>query len=357
VRQRDAIGKKAAAMISKMTTWLKKKLFTAEPRLQLDTKSSVSGLDALMGRELGGEETAGIAAAISGLERGVPEGELRVIHGDELFEKAMAQFRHRKRIRAIIIEFGVECDRQARREGNLREDSRAGVIEQARAAAAYASASPLIGSRDKTVARDILWPWPSDEFRPHDARRNLVIAGAHVITAIERFDRIATRTATVAKAEQSQPPAPGVEPAPIVLLFVRNRGMQPEHVIRGLSWLMQQHGAALQIVANSPENLFDVFSKMAMLQADDQISGMFTDLAHGANVAGRDSEIHPIIASDPTETIDAAMPLLLLYPSFETLEWIVAQRGGSVVPWAVIPWDWEELAGWLEDWDAKEMFG
>jgi hypothetical protein len=351
-------SEKAAAMISRMTTWLKNKLSAAEPRLQLDTKSSESGLDALIGRDLGGEETAHIAAAIAGLERGVPEGELRVIHGDEMLEKATAQFRRRKRISTIITEIGIECDRQARREGgNQREDSRIAVLEQARAAAAYAAASPLTGSRDKTVARDILWPWPADEFRPHDARRNLVIAGAHVITAIERFDRIATRAQAVAQMAQSQPAVPDPEPASPTLLFIRNRGMQPDHLIQGLSWLLDQRGDVLQVVANSPENLFDVFKKMAVLHPDEPVCGMFTDLAHGANVAGKDGEIHPVTASDPSETIDPAMPLLLLYPSFETLEWVIGQRGDSAMPWAVIPWDTAEVTGWLEDWDAKEMFG
>lgn len=343
-------------MISRMTTWLKNKLFAAEPRLQLDTRSSESGLDALIGPKLGDEAAAGIAAAIAGLERGVPERELRVIHGDELFEKAHIQFRHRKRITAIIMEIGVECDRQARREGgNQRPDNRAAVLEQARAAAAYAAADPLTGSKDKVLAKEILWPWRREEFRPHDARRNLIIAGAHIIAGIERFDRIAARAATA--PDEHDPPIIDTKPsAQPPLMFIRNRGMQPDHVVSGLSWLTHQRGAVLQIVANSPENLFDVFKKMAALYPEDQLLRMFTDLAHGAHVSGRDGELRPIVASDPYEPIDPDLPLLLLYPSVETLQWVVDQRGDTATPWAVIPWDWEELADWLEDCDAQEIF-
>jgi len=345
-------------MIGKMTTWLKKRLFTTEARLQLDTSSSESGLAALMGQDLGEEQSAALAAAIAGIERGVPERELRVIHGDELYTKADAQYRHQKRIFGIITEIGHECDRQARREGgNQRQDTRIAVLEQARAAAAYTAAGPLTGSKDKALPREVLWPWGTDEFRPHDARRNLVMAGAHIIAAVERLDRIAVREASA--AEQREPEA-GEEPqdesaGPPPLLFVRNRGMQPDRLLFGVAWLIHQQAPLLHIVANSPENLFDVFKKMSAVYQDGQIAKMFLDLAHGVHIPGNTGEIEPILASHHLEPIDPQAPLLLLYPSLETLEWIAEQHGRTTAPWFVIPWDWEELAEWLEDQEAEEL--
>jgi hypothetical protein len=354
---------KAAAMISKMTTWLKNRLSLAGARLQLDTRSSETGLTALMGQKLGQEESAAIAAAIASIERGVSERELRVIHGNELYEKADAQFRHRKRISAIITEIAYECDRSTRREGGpQRQDTHAAILDQARAAAAYLATGPLTGSKDKTLAREILWPWPVDDFRPHDTRRNLVVAGSHVIAAIERIDRaaaIAAREAATAVAEKREvepvrDPDSG-PPGPPPLLFVRNRGMQPQNLINGLGWLIHQHAPVLHIVANSPENMFDVFKKMAALHQDEQISKMFLDLAHGGDVAGKDGEIQPIIVTHHLGPIEPGAPLLLLYPSFETLEWIAEQHGRDAAPWFVLPWDWEEMAGWLEDQEAEEI--
>jgi len=347
-------------MISKMTTWLKSKLFTAETRLQLDTKSSESGLAALMGQDLGEEQSAAMASAIAGIERGVPERELRVIHGDDLYGKADAQFRHQKRITGIITEIGNECDRQARREGgNQRQDTRIAVLEQARAAAAYSAAGPLTGSKDKALPKEVLWPWPIDEFRPHDSRRNLVMAGAHIVAAIERLDRVAAREAVLSAIELRE--AEDVQNAdsdpsgPPPLLFIRNRGMQSDRLLFGLTWLIHQQAPLLHIIANSPENLFDVFKKMSTVYHDDQMAKMFVDLAHGVHIAGNTGEIQPIIASQHFDAIDQAAPLLLLYPSLETLEWIAEQHSRSAAPWFVIPWDWEELVEWLEDQEAEEM--
>jgi|GEM_PF-3070885 hypothetical protein len=351
-------------MLSRVTTWLKKRLSIAETRLQLDTKSSETGFAALMGQNLGEEQSAAIATAVAGIERGVPERELRVIHGDELYSKADAQFRHQKRITAIITEIGLECERQARREGGTqRQDTRLAVLEQARAAAAFMSAGPLTGSKDKGLAKEILWPWPADEFRPHDARRNLIVAGAHVIAAIERLDRVAAvaaRDAAAALAEGRDPAGDGVDPdaeppGPPALLFVRNRGMTPQHLLHGLGWLTNQPAPVLQIIANTPENLFDVFKKMSAVQPDEQISKMFGDLADGANILGNTGEIQPIIASNHFDPLDPTVPLLLLYPSFETLEWVTEEHGRRAAPWFVIPWDWEELADWLEDHEAEEL--
>jgi hypothetical protein len=348
-------------MISRMTTWLKNRLFLAEARLQLDTRSSETGLTALMGQKLGQEESAAISAAIAGIERGVSERELRVIHGNELFEKADAQFRHRKRISSIITEIGYEFARPGRREGGAqRQDPRAAILDQARAASAYLAAGPLTGSKDKMLAREVLWPWPAEDFRPQDARRNLVVAGSHVISAIERLDRAAAIVAREAATVDKREPEPVLDsdsgpPGRPPLLFLRNRGMQPQNLIRGLGWLTHQHAPVLHIVANSPENMFDVFKRMAALNQDEQISKMFLDLAHGGDVAGKDGEIRPIIATNHLGSIEADAPLLLLYPSFETLEWIAEQHGRDAAPWFVLPWDWEEMAGWLEDQEADEI--
>jgi hypothetical protein len=351
---------KAAAMISKMTTWLKSKMFATEARLQLDTKSSESGLSALMWQDLGEEQSAAMAAAIAGIERGVPERELRVIHGDDLYSKADAHYRHQKRITGIITEIGNECDRQARREGgNQRQDTRIAVLEQARAAAAYSAAGPLTGSKDKALSREILWPWPHDEFRPHDARRNLVVAGAHIIAAIERLDRVDAREAAISTVEArgaADEHNASADPAgPPPLLFIRNRGMQPDRLLFGLAWLIHQQAPVLHIIANNPENLFDVFKKMSTIYQDSQVSKMLIDLAHGVHVAGNAAEVQPIIASQHFDAIDQAAPVLLLYPSLETLEWIGEQHGRAEAPWFVIPWDWEELVEWLEDQGAEEM--
>jgi hypothetical protein len=349
---------KTAIMISRMTTWLKNRLGAEGTRLRLDTKSSETGLAALIGGGLGDEHSAGMASAIAGLERGVPERELRAIHGEELYAKAEAQYRHQKRITGIITEIGNECDRQARREaGKERHDTRVNVLEQSRAAAAFAAAGPLTGSKDKALPKEVLWPWPTEEFRPHDARRNLVVVGAHLIAAIERLDRVGAREAAM-QAESREAGDDGMidgaPSGPPPLLFVRNHGMQADSLLHGLSWLIHQPGPVLHIVANSPENLFDVFKKMATSQQDGQIAKMFVDLAHGLHIAGNEAEIQPIIASQHLDEIDRQAPLLLLYPSLETLEWLAEEHGRTAAPWLVLPWDWEELAEWLEDQEAEE---
>jgi hypothetical protein len=346
-------------MLSKMTTWLKNRIFVTETKLKLDTRSSESGLAALMGQDLGEEQSAALGAAIAGIERGVPERELRVIHGDDTYMKADAQYRHQKRITGIITEIGHECDRQARREGgNQRLDTRISVLEQARAAAAFCAVGPLTGTRDKALPKEVLWPWPADEFRPHDARRNLVVAGAHIIAAIERLDRVALRETTSQFAEQQAEADQDfdAEPAgPPPLLFVRNRGMQADRLLFAVAWLVHQQGPLLHIIANNPENLFDVFKKMSAAQEDAQVSKMFLDLAHGVHVSGNAGEIETIIASQHFDPIDPQAPLLLLYPSLETLEWAADQHGRTASPWLVLPWDWEELADWLEDQEAEEL--
>jgi hypothetical protein len=347
-------------MLSKMTTWLKNRIFVTETKLQLDTKSSESGLAALMGQDLGEEQSAAISATIAGIERGVPERELRVIHGDETYTKAEEQFRHQKRITGIITEIGHECDRQARREGgNQRLDTRQSVLEQARAAAAYSAVGPLTGTRDKALPKEVLWPWPAEDFRPHDARRNLIVAGAHVISAIERLDRVSQRE-TISSLFAEQQAEAGGEHAdsggPPPLLFIRNRGMQPDRLLFAIAWLVHhQQAPLLHIVANNPENLFDVFKKMSAAYPDDQVSKMFLDVAHGVHVAGNVGEIQPIIASQHLDPIEPQAPLLLLYPSLETLEWVADQHGRTGAPWCVLPWDWEELAEWLEDQEAEEL--
>jgi hypothetical protein len=352
--------KKVAFMISKVTGWIKNRLFATETRLQLDTKTSETGLAAaLMSPDLGEEQSAAITAVIAGLERGVPERELRVIHGDDIYGRADTQYRHQKRISAIITEIGHECDRHVRRESvTPRPDNRFSILEQARAASAYAAAGPLTGTKDKALSREVLWPWPGEEFRPYDSRRNLVVAGAHIIAAIEKLDRVANRAAAhavIEMAPREEAEEEGQEAGPPPLLFVRNRGMQTERVMVAFTWLIRQQAPLLHIVANNPENLFDVFKKMSAVYQDSQISKMFLDLAHGVHVPGNGGELQPVIASQHFDPIDPKAPLLLLYPSLETLEWVADEHGRTEAPWFIVPWDFEEMAEWLEDHEADEQ--
>ena len=120
-------------------------------------------------------------------------------------------------------------------------------------------------------------------------------------------------------------PAP-ITSGPPPLLFIRNRGMQHARLMFGLNWLIHQQAPLLHIIANSPENLFDVFKKMSTVYHDDQIAKMFIDLAHGVHIPGNTGEIQPIVVSHHMDPIEPGSPLLLLYPSIETLEWVAEQH-------------------------------
>lgn len=79
-------------------------------------------------------------------------------------------------------------------------DDEHGNAQMARAAGAYAietSAAtyrdPLAQERIRAFAREA-WPWADDWYKPGDARRNLVKAGALIVAEIERLDRAAERS-------------------------------------------------------------------------------------------------------------------------------------------------------------------
>lgn len=89
-----------------------------------------------------------------------------------------------------LDDIAAERQRQIEGEGWKPErDDEHGLGELASAAAAYAMADDF-----PKVAAD-LWPWEigddgKDWWKPGDRRRNLVKAGALIVSEIERLDRI-----------------------------------------------------------------------------------------------------------------------------------------------------------------------
>lgn len=89
-----------------------------------------------------------------------------------------------------------ERSRQVESEGWTPEHDDSHVNrELSRAAACYAVGQPDIiltfeGGQKGSVK---VWPWHRDWWKPSDARRNLVKAGALILAEIERLDRQATQ--------------------------------------------------------------------------------------------------------------------------------------------------------------------
>ena len=100
----------------------------------------------------------------------------------------------------------AERRRQIEAEGWTPEhDDQHGNGEMALAASVYAAHTsvqaayqtghyhiPFMSSVQEFVRR--CWPWANKWWKPKDARRNLVKAGALILAEIERIDRAATRT-------------------------------------------------------------------------------------------------------------------------------------------------------------------
>lgn len=97
---------------------------------------------------------------------------------------------------AVATELLAERRRQIYEEGYTpKHDDRFGPEAFAHAAAAYATAEDVVGG-------SVLWPdeFDGDAFKPKDLRRNLVRAGALILAAIERLDRMAA----AAKQEEAE---------------------------------------------------------------------------------------------------------------------------------------------------------
>lgn len=98
-----------------------------------------------------------------------------------------------------LEDIATERQRQIDVEGwTTSHDDDHGNAQLARAAAAYAIhtaaetyVDPLSRLRVQNFAKEA-WPWADDWFKPGDARRNLVKAGALIAAEIERLDRSAT---------------------------------------------------------------------------------------------------------------------------------------------------------------------
>lgn len=97
----------------------------------------------------------------------------------------------------IAEEIAAERHRQISGEGyDLAHDDRYHHGELERAAAWYALGDirgPVTQAEDQMLFSDQFfgWPWHLDGWKPTDARRNLVKAGALLIAAIGRIDRAA----------------------------------------------------------------------------------------------------------------------------------------------------------------------
>lgn len=103
---------------------------------------------------------------------------------------------------SALDDIAAERQRQRAVEGwSLGHDDahRNGVM--ARAAAAYAISS---FDGNSGWARSI-WPWDWDWWKPKDARRDLVRAGALIVAEIERLDR-EDRTTFFVKSKTPDPP-------------------------------------------------------------------------------------------------------------------------------------------------------
>lgn len=86
---------------------------------------------------------------------------------------------------SVIDEIAAERKRQIEVEGyDAAHDDLHKYEELAQAAASYALAEANLGDAAESV-----WPWDMVEFRPTNARRNLIIAAALIVAEIERLDR------------------------------------------------------------------------------------------------------------------------------------------------------------------------
>lgn len=89
-----------------------------------------------------------------------------------------------------ISDIAAERERQMSVEGwTLAHDDEHDNGELAAAAASYAFATAIEG---RYFAADPIgfWPWDTAWWKPTDARRNLIKAGALIVAEIERLDRV-----------------------------------------------------------------------------------------------------------------------------------------------------------------------
>lgn len=92
----------------------------------------------------------------------------------------------------------IAAERQQDVEGwTERHDDEHGNCALARAAAAYAAHATVQAYPDKTSWPDVvcnivseLWPFDQERWKPKDARRDLIRAGALIVAEIERLDRL-----------------------------------------------------------------------------------------------------------------------------------------------------------------------
>lgn len=100
--------------------------------------------------------------------------------------------------RGALADIATERKRQVEQEGWTEcHDDEHGNAQLAQAAAAYAyhSAASTYSdpeTQERVAERaELLWPWAQRWWKPRDARRNLVKAGALILAEIERLDRAA----------------------------------------------------------------------------------------------------------------------------------------------------------------------
>jgi len=91
-----------------------------------------------------------------------------------------------------LDDIATERRRQITAEGwSPQHDDAHTTGELALAAGCYAIGSQLDGERDRVFTR--YWPWHKLWWKPGNARRMLVKAGALIVAEIERLDRAAAK--------------------------------------------------------------------------------------------------------------------------------------------------------------------
>lgn len=101
-----------------------------------------------------------------------------------------------------IEEIAAERKRQIEQEGwSAAHDAAHWNGDLARAAACYAIEAASIGktSPEEDIFLERLWPWERKWWKPKDARRDLVRAGALIVAEIDRLDHANQQTAEPAK--------------------------------------------------------------------------------------------------------------------------------------------------------------
>jgi NTP pyrophosphatase (non-canonical NTP hydrolase) len=88
-----------------------------------------------------------------------------------------------------LADIATERQRQREVEGwTPAHDDGHDTGEMAGAAACYALSTIKHWAKDQVIK--LIWPWADEWWKPKDARRNLVKAGALIVAEIERLDRL-----------------------------------------------------------------------------------------------------------------------------------------------------------------------